>query len=101
MPESESIRIVRTAIDNGINFMDNSWDYTQTAHPYAPRSPPSRRRAGLVADAYARFVRATRREGNAGGPTVKYRRCTHHPDWTNALACPILQRWIGAPDLPS
>ncbi len=23
----ESIRIVRTAIDNGINFMDNSWDY--------------------------------------------------------------------------
>ena len=25
--ESEGIRIVRTAIDNGINFMDNSWDY--------------------------------------------------------------------------
>ncbi len=25
--EQESIRIVRTAIDNGINFMDNSWDY--------------------------------------------------------------------------
>lgn len=25
--ENESIRIVRTAIDNGINFMDNSWDY--------------------------------------------------------------------------
>jgi predicted aldo/keto reductase-like oxidoreductase len=25
--EAESIRIVRTAIDNGINFMDNSWDY--------------------------------------------------------------------------
>ena len=25
--EEESIRIVRTAIDNGINFMDNSWDY--------------------------------------------------------------------------
>jgi uncharacterized protein len=23
----ESIRIIRTAIDNGINFMDNSWDY--------------------------------------------------------------------------
>jgi aryl-alcohol dehydrogenase-like predicted oxidoreductase len=25
--EAESIRIIRTAIDNGVNFMDNSWDY--------------------------------------------------------------------------
>ncbi len=25
--ESESIRIIRTAIDNGINFLDNCWDY--------------------------------------------------------------------------
>ncbi len=25
--ENDSIRIVRTAIDNGINFMDNCWDY--------------------------------------------------------------------------
>lgn len=25
--EQESIRIIRTAIDNGINFLDNSWDY--------------------------------------------------------------------------
>jgi predicted aldo/keto reductase-like oxidoreductase len=25
--EKESIQIIRTAIDNGINFMDNSWDY--------------------------------------------------------------------------
>lgn len=25
--ERESIRIVRTAIDNGVNFMDNCWDY--------------------------------------------------------------------------
>jgi predicted aldo/keto reductase-like oxidoreductase len=25
--EAESIQIVRTAIDNGINFMDNCWDY--------------------------------------------------------------------------
>lgn len=25
--EDESIRIVRTAIDNGINFLDNCWDY--------------------------------------------------------------------------
>jgi predicted aldo/keto reductase-like oxidoreductase len=27
LDEQEAIRIVRTAIDNGINFMDNSWDY--------------------------------------------------------------------------
>ena len=25
--EDESIRIIRTAIDNGINFLDNCWDY--------------------------------------------------------------------------
>jgi uncharacterized protein len=25
--ETDSVRIVRTAIENGINFMDNSWDY--------------------------------------------------------------------------
>src|SRR5262249_25092545 len=25
--EEEGIRIIRTAIDRGINFMDNSWDY--------------------------------------------------------------------------
>jgi aryl-alcohol dehydrogenase-like predicted oxidoreductase len=25
--EEESIRIVRTAVDSGVNFMDNSWDY--------------------------------------------------------------------------
>src|SRR5215472_12478148 len=25
--EAESIRIVRTAVDNGVNFMDNCWDY--------------------------------------------------------------------------
>jgi aryl-alcohol dehydrogenase-like predicted oxidoreductase len=25
--EQESIRIIRTASDNGVNFMDNSWDY--------------------------------------------------------------------------
>src|SRR5437868_1314076 len=29
--EAESIRIVRTAIDGGINFMDNSWDYNDGA----------------------------------------------------------------------
>ncbi len=27
LPESESIRIIRTAIDRGITFLDNSWDY--------------------------------------------------------------------------
>ena len=25
--EAEAVRIVRTAIDNGVNFMDNCWDY--------------------------------------------------------------------------
>jgi aryl-alcohol dehydrogenase-like predicted oxidoreductase len=25
--ENDSIRIIRTAIDNGVNFMDNCWDY--------------------------------------------------------------------------
>src|SRR5205823_12848827 len=25
--EGEAIRIVRTAIDNGVNFLDNCWDY--------------------------------------------------------------------------
>ncbi|HTS18302.1 MAG TPA: aldo/keto reductase [Verrucomicrobiae bacterium] len=25
--EADSIRIIRTALDNGINFLDNSWDY--------------------------------------------------------------------------
>jgi uncharacterized protein len=27
LQQSESIRIIRTAIDNGINFLDNCWDY--------------------------------------------------------------------------
>ncbi len=27
LDEGESIRIIRTAIDNGITFLDNSWDY--------------------------------------------------------------------------
>jgi hypothetical protein len=29
--EQESIRIIRTAIDQGINFMDNCWDYNDGA----------------------------------------------------------------------
>jgi predicted aldo/keto reductase-like oxidoreductase len=31
MPETLSIRIIRTAIDRGINFLDNSWDYNEGA----------------------------------------------------------------------
>src|SRR5690242_18213643 len=27
LPEAESLRIIRTAIDAGITFLDNSWDY--------------------------------------------------------------------------
>src|SRR2546429_6195737 len=29
--EQESLRIIRTAIDNGVNFMDNCWDYNDGA----------------------------------------------------------------------
>jgi aryl-alcohol dehydrogenase-like predicted oxidoreductase len=29
VPEDEAIRIVRTAVESGINFMDNSWDYNE------------------------------------------------------------------------
>ena len=31
MDEQTSIRIIRTALDNGINFMDNCWDYNDGA----------------------------------------------------------------------
>ena len=31
LDEQLSIRIIRTAIDNGINFMDNCWDYNEGA----------------------------------------------------------------------
>lgn len=31
MDEQLSMRIIRTAIDNGINFMDNCWDYNEGA----------------------------------------------------------------------
>jgi predicted aldo/keto reductase-like oxidoreductase len=31
MDEELSIRIIRTAVDNGINFMDNCWDYNEGA----------------------------------------------------------------------
>ena len=30
-PEQEAIRIVRTALDNGVNFLDNCWDYNDGA----------------------------------------------------------------------
>ena len=31
MDEPLSIRIIRTAVDRGINFMDNCWDYNEGA----------------------------------------------------------------------
>ena len=31
MTEAESIQIIRYAIDNGITFMDNCWDYNEGA----------------------------------------------------------------------
>src|ERR1700761_6121523 len=27
LSDAEAIRIIRTAVDNGLTFMDNSWDY--------------------------------------------------------------------------
>src|SRR5579884_463105 len=27
VPEQEAIRIIRTALDSGVNFLDNCWDY--------------------------------------------------------------------------
>jgi aryl-alcohol dehydrogenase-like predicted oxidoreductase len=29
LPEAESIRIIRAALDAGVNFLDNSWDYNE------------------------------------------------------------------------
>lgn len=31
LPESEAIRIMRTAVDEGINFFDNAWEYSRGA----------------------------------------------------------------------
>ena len=31
LPEEEAIRIIRAAVDRGINFLDNSWDYNDGA----------------------------------------------------------------------
>ncbi len=31
LPEDEAVRIIRTAVDRGINFLDNSWDYNDGA----------------------------------------------------------------------
>ena len=31
LPEAEAIRIIRAAVDRGINFLDNSWDYNDGA----------------------------------------------------------------------
>src|SRR3954464_13762851 len=27
VPEAEAIRLIRSAVDQGLNFLDNSWDY--------------------------------------------------------------------------
>jgi aryl-alcohol dehydrogenase-like predicted oxidoreductase len=34
--EQLSIRIIRTAVDRGINFMDNCWDYNEGASEIRP-----------------------------------------------------------------
>ena len=39
--EQESIRLIRSAIDRGINFLDNSWDYnSQLPSPKGERLVP-------------------------------------------------------------
>ena len=40
--ESESIRIVRTALDSGVNFLDNSWDYNDGEQRNARRKGVAR-----------------------------------------------------------
>src|SRR2546429_4353933 len=39
--EQETIRIVRAAVDNGINFLDNCWDYNGGASGACTRAPSS------------------------------------------------------------
>ena len=43
--EADSICIIRTAIDNGINVLDNSWNYSEGASEvrYVPRLNVGRR----------------------------------------------------------
>jgi aryl-alcohol dehydrogenase-like predicted oxidoreductase len=38
--EPLSIRIIRTAVDRGINFMDDCWDYNERAAPALVRKEP-------------------------------------------------------------
>ena len=40
MDEQMTIRIIRSAIDNGINFMDNCWDYNEGASEIRMDSSP-------------------------------------------------------------
>ncbi|HZP48970.1 MAG TPA: aldo/keto reductase [Vicinamibacterales bacterium] len=62
--EADAIRIVRTAIDRGITFMDNSWDYNDGA---------SERRMGrALADGYrARVFLMTKIDGRSGTAAMR------------------------------
>ena len=42
LPAPESIRIIRTAIDNGITFLDNCWDYNEGKSEITGESTPQR-----------------------------------------------------------
>ncbi len=38
---NDSIKIIHTAIDHGITFLDNCWDYNTTASPKSAWARPS------------------------------------------------------------
>ena len=46
-PESDSLRLIQRAVDEGITFLDNAWDYT-TARPRIAWARRSRREAAAT-----------------------------------------------------
>src|SRR5260370_7323730 len=64
--EQETIRIVRTALDNGINFLDNSWDYNGGGREIPPGKAP---RAGHRPTALLLTPNHRRRHAGAPRPT--------------------------------
>ncbi len=62
--EQESVRIVRTAIDSGINFLDNCWDYNDGASEI--------RMGKALQDGYRQKVfLMTKIDGQVQGPAAK------------------------------
>ena len=82
LDEELSIRMIRTAIDNGINFMDNCWDYNEGA---------SEIRMGKALKAAA----ASRGEYELFKTTSVYDGTAKHPEWLGDEP-PEVQRVIQA-----